>query len=119
MGEISMATQEQSTGIDQINMAVGQMDTVTQQNAALVEQAAAAAASLQEQAAGLAQVVSVFRMEQASAPRAAMAARKTRVAPAAAAAPAVRVAAAPRPSLKAAASARQKVSAAADDWEEF
>ncbi|NGZ84649.1 methyl-accepting chemotaxis protein [Duganella aceris] len=119
MGEISMATQEQSTGIDQINMAVGQMDTVTQQNAALVEQAAAAAASLQEQAAGLAQVVSVFRMEQASAPRAAMAARKTRAAPAVAAAPAVRVAAAPRPSLKAAASARQKVSAAADDWEEF
>jgi methyl-accepting chemotaxis protein len=66
MAEISLATQEQSTGIDQINMAVGQMDTVTQQNAALVEQAAAAAASLQEQAAGLAEVVSVFRMDQRS-----------------------------------------------------
>jgi len=66
MAEISLATQEQSVGIDQINMAVGQMDTVTQQNAALVEQAAAAAASLQEQAAGLAEVVSVFRMNQAA-----------------------------------------------------
>jgi len=62
MGEITMATQEQSTGIDQINMAVSQMDTVTQQNAALVEEAAAAAASLENQAARLAQVVSVFRL---------------------------------------------------------
>jgi methyl-accepting chemotaxis protein len=112
MGEISMATQEQSTGIDQINMAVGQMDTVTQQNAALVEQAAAAAASLQEQAAGLAEVVSVFRMEQAAAPRPqAIAARKTRVV-----AP---IAPAARPALKAAAPARPKVAAASDDWEEF
>ncbi|MET0267180.1 MAG: methyl-accepting chemotaxis protein [Duganella sp.] len=63
MGEITMATQEQSSGIDQINMAVGQMDTVTQQNAALVEEAAAAAASLEDQAARLAQVVSVFRLD--------------------------------------------------------
>jgi methyl-accepting chemotaxis protein len=82
MGEISMATQEQSTGIDQINMAVGQMDTVTQQNAALVEQAAAAAASLQEQAAGLAEVVSVFRMDGGAAPRKqTMAPRRTASAP--------------------------------------
>jgi methyl-accepting chemotaxis protein len=87
MGEISMATQEQSTGIDQINMAVGQMDTVTQQNAALVEQAAAAAASLQEQAAGLAQVVSIFRLDQAAAPRKpAVAAQRTAAAPLASAA---------------------------------
>ncbi|RFP13660.1 MULTISPECIES: methyl-accepting chemotaxis protein [unclassified Duganella] len=67
MAEISLATREQSSGIDQINMAIGQMDQVTQQNAALVEEAAAAAESLQEQAAGLAGVVSVFAL----APRAA------------------------------------------------
>ncbi|WP_373992033.1 methyl-accepting chemotaxis protein [Duganella sp. BuS-21] len=125
MGEISMATQEQSTGIDQINMAVGQMDTVTQQNAALVEQAAAAAASLQEQAAGLAEVVSVFRIEQSALPRSQpMAVRKTATA---SAAPARAVTAAPRPALKAAparapatSSSRQMASAASsDDWEEF
>ena len=51
MGEISAASQEQSAGIEQVNQAVTQMDEVTQQNAALVEQAAAAAESLQEQAA--------------------------------------------------------------------
>ena len=62
MAEISLATQEQSSGIDQINQAIGQMDQVTQQNAALVEEAAAAAASLQEQAGTLSQVVSVFRL---------------------------------------------------------
>src|SRR5690606_3663929 len=50
MGEITAASEEQSAGIEQVNQAVGQMDQVTQQNAALVEEAAAAAASLQEQA---------------------------------------------------------------------
>jgi methyl-accepting chemotaxis protein len=121
MGEISMATQEQSSGIDQINMAVGQMDTVTQQNAALVEQAAAAAASLQEQAATLAEVVSVFRMDQAAAPRAQpMAARRTHTA---AARPA-RVATTARPALKAATPVKptvrsKAVAASSDDWEEF
>ena len=73
MGEITMATQEQSTGIDQINMAVSQMDTVTQQNAALVEEAAAAAASLENQAARLAQVVSVFRLDAVAPARARLA----------------------------------------------
>ncbi|MDP2449990.1 MAG: hypothetical protein Q8M93_17950 [Polaromonas sp.] len=48
----------------QINQAITQMDQVTQQNAALVEEAAAAASSLQEQASGLSQVVSVFRLHQ-------------------------------------------------------
>ncbi|MRX09853.1 HAMP domain-containing protein [Pseudoduganella sp. FT25W] len=124
MGEISMATQEQSTGIDQINMAVGQMDTVTQQNAALVEQAAAAAASLQEQAAGLAEVVSVFRMEESQAPRKpVMAVRRT---PVAATAPRAAAVSAPRPALKSTAAkaaakppAKQMATASADDWEEF
>ncbi len=62
MAEITAASQEQTQGIEQINQAIAQMDQVTQQNAALVEEAAAAAASLQEQAGGLTQVVSVFRL---------------------------------------------------------
>jgi len=64
MGEITAASSEQSDGIEQVNQAVSQMDTVTQQNAALVEEAAAAAESLQDQAANLVQVVSVFRTGQ-------------------------------------------------------
>ncbi|CAB3656373.1 Methyl-accepting chemotaxis protein I [Trinickia soli] len=63
IGKISAASGEQSTGIEQINLAVVQMDSVTQQNAALVEQAAAAAASLQEQAAQLDAAVAAFRVE--------------------------------------------------------
>jgi methyl-accepting chemotaxis protein len=62
MAEISAASQEQTDGIEQINQAVTQMDQVTQQNAALVEEAAAASESLQDQAAKLAQAVSVFRL---------------------------------------------------------
>ncbi len=50
MSEISAASDEQSSGIEQVNQAVNQMDEVTQQNAALVEEAAAAALSLEEQA---------------------------------------------------------------------
>lgn len=67
MGEILVASQEQSAGIEQVNQAIGQMDQVTQQNAALVEQAAAAAASLQEQAGQLTQAVSVFKLETTGA----------------------------------------------------
>jgi uncharacterized phage infection (PIP) family protein YhgE len=63
MAEITAASQEQTSGIEQINQAITQMDQVTQQNAALVEEAAAAASSLQEQAGELSQVVSVFRLE--------------------------------------------------------
>jgi methyl-accepting chemotaxis protein len=63
MGEITDASSEQSAGIEQVNQAIAQMDTVTQQNAALVEQAAAAAESLQEQAGNLARVVSVFKID--------------------------------------------------------
>ena len=64
MGEITAATREQIDGIEQINQAVTQMDQVTQQNAALVEEAAAAAESMQDQAAKLVQAVSVFRTGQ-------------------------------------------------------
>ncbi|HEY9099169.1 MAG TPA: hypothetical protein VIN38_09895, partial [Thiobacillus sp.] len=52
-----------SSGIEQVNQAVGQMDEMTQQNAALVEEAAAAAESLQDQAGQLAQAVSVFKLD--------------------------------------------------------
>jgi methyl-accepting chemotaxis protein-1 (serine sensor receptor) len=62
MGEISSASHEQSDGIEQVNQAVTQMDTVVQQNAALVEEAAAAAGSLQEQATRLAEAVAVFKI---------------------------------------------------------
>jgi methyl-accepting chemotaxis protein len=62
IGEISQASQSQSLGIDAINSSIHQMDGVTQQNAALVEQAAAAAESMQNQARNLAQVVSVFKL---------------------------------------------------------
>ena len=58
------ASQEQSAGIEQVNQAVGQMDEITQQNAALVEQAAAAAESLQDQAAKLADLVDTFKLTQ-------------------------------------------------------
>lgn len=62
MGEITAASVEQSSGIDQVNQAVSSMDEVTQQNAALVEEAAAAAESLVEQAESLIEVVSVFKL---------------------------------------------------------
>jgi methyl-accepting chemotaxis protein len=63
IGAISSATQEQGEGIQHINQAIAQMDQATQQNASLVEEAAAASEAMQEQAAKLAQVVSVFRIE--------------------------------------------------------
>jgi methyl-accepting chemotaxis protein len=66
IARISAASAEQAQGIAEVNQAVGQMDDVTQQNAALVEQAAAAAASLQEQAVQLSQAVSVFKLEASS-----------------------------------------------------
>ncbi|QJQ06150.1 HAMP domain-containing protein [Undibacterium piscinae] len=62
MSEITAASQEQTAGIDQINTAITQMDDLTQKNAALVEEAAAAAASLQEQAENLSNVVSIFNL---------------------------------------------------------
>ncbi|WP_310131540.1 methyl-accepting chemotaxis protein [Paraburkholderia terricola] len=67
MGEIAAASEEQSGGISQVGRAVTQMDEVTQQNAALVEQAAAAAASLQDQARRLRDTVSAFRVNGADA----------------------------------------------------
>jgi methyl-accepting chemotaxis protein len=74
IGEISAAASEQTVGIAQANDSVGEIDRMTQQNAALVEQSAAAADSLREQAARLAQVVQQFRLADAPPERAARAA---------------------------------------------
>ncbi|MFP8835924.1 methyl-accepting chemotaxis protein [Hydrogenophaga sp. XSHU_21] len=63
IADVTTAAQEQSQGIGQVNSAVGQLDQMTQQNAALVEESAAAAESLREQAGRLAQVVQVFRLQ--------------------------------------------------------
>ncbi|GGC59669.1 methyl-accepting chemotaxis protein [Undibacterium terreum] len=64
MAEITAATKEQSAGIEQVNLAITDMDNTTQQNAALVEEAAAAAQSMQDQAASLANVVDTFKLDQ-------------------------------------------------------
>ncbi len=71
MGEITAATHEQSDGIEQVNRAVAQIDEVTQRNAALVEEAAASAQSLESQADALREAVSVFHLGDGAAARAA------------------------------------------------
>jgi len=117
MGEITAASSEQSDGIEQVNQAVSQMDTVTQQNAALVEEAAAAAESLQDQAANLVQVVSVFRT---GSDVAAPAARRTAIAPRPAAKPMTRAVSKPAAPAKAPQIAAPRADAGkGDDWEEF
>ncbi|MDA8521744.1 methyl-accepting chemotaxis protein [Acidovorax sp. NCPPB 4044] len=90
MGEISAASSEQSAGVSQVGEAVVQMDQATQQNAALVEEIAAAASSLQGQAQDLVQAVGVFRLQapQAVASSAAVPVAAAAAAPAVAAAPA-------------------------------
>jgi methyl-accepting chemotaxis protein len=66
MSEITAASVEQSAGIEQVNLAITQMDEVTQQNAALVEEAAAAAESLEEQAQNLSASVSTFKVDDSA-----------------------------------------------------
>ena len=130
IAEISSAATEQSQGIGQVNGAVTQLDQMTQQNAALVEESAAAAQSLRDQAAKLQQVVASFRIDShpAAAPRplaappvrpAATVPRKAAPAvsaraPAAPARPAPAPVAAPAPSAAVVATA-----GASDDWETF
>jgi methyl-accepting chemotaxis protein len=96
MAEIAASSMEQASGIEQVNKAVTSMDTVTQQNAALVEQASAAAHTLTEQAANLTELIARYRLDKAS-----VAAPKLPAAPPAAsssaAAPAVERRAANRP----------------------
>jgi len=69
IAEITVATSEQSTGIGQVNQAVAELDSVTQQNAALVEESSAAADFLKEQSFKLAEVVGRFRLTEAATRR--------------------------------------------------
>jgi len=132
MSEIANASAEQSAGIEQVNMSIIEMDSMTQQNAALVEEAAAAAQSLQDQAGELARVVSIFKLvegeESFAAPAAVQAAVPAAPAASVPAVPVVRTPAArqARPALKKpaaeAAPAKPKkapVAAGSDEWEEF
>ncbi len=123
MSEIANASQEQSAGIEQVNRSIIDMDSMTQQNAALVEEAAAAAQSLQDQAADLAHVVSIFKLvegEEAhvyTPPPAAEAAPANQVVAIKPAKPALKR---PAPAAAAPAAAKPaKVAAADDGWEEF
>ncbi|MRW92586.1 HAMP domain-containing protein [Duganella sp. FT80W] len=130
MQDIAAASEQQIAGIEQINHAISQMDTVTQQNAALVEQAAAAAAALQEQAATQASVVSVFKLADGDAHRVpavpALGSAVARPAASRVLAPRVAQRAPQRVAPRAAtmpppASAKRPApsKAAGDDWEEF
>jgi methyl-accepting chemotaxis protein len=120
MSEIANASQEQSAGIEQVNHSIIEMDSMTQQNAALVEEAAAAAQSLQDQAAELARVVSIFKLVEGEervasvsyAPPVAVKKPAPVIRPAA---PVRKIAAAPIAKPKKVAAAAQ----AADEWEEF
>ncbi|MCA1326641.1 methyl-accepting chemotaxis protein [Herbaspirillum sp. alder98] len=130
VAEITSASQEQSEGIEQINLAITQMDEVTQQNAALVEQAAAAAQSLQEQAEKLTDTVSVFKLDSnavATPPKStfsAAAAPKGNTFAPRNTPPRKRTqdVTPPKPALKASAPAASKLAPASDDsgsWETF
>jgi methyl-accepting chemotaxis protein len=118
MGEITSASQEQTLGIEQINAAIAQMDEVTQQNAALVEQAAAASQSMQEQAGNLATVVGFFK----TGTHAVAAAAVRRAAPVRAAVPASAPLAVKPAAARPAAKPAQRLAPskpAESDWEEF
>ncbi|SIO46795.1 methyl-accepting chemotaxis sensory transducer with TarH sensor [Burkholderia sp. GAS332] len=137
MGEIAAASEEQSSGIDQVARAVTQMDEVTQQNAALVEEAAAAASSLEDQAGKLRTAVAVFQLEESgfkapvsaapkrvAAPARPIAARKVSQPASHAAAQPARASAAPAATPAAAAPTRTPAKATASagsdqDWETF
>jgi methyl-accepting chemotaxis protein len=115
IGEIAVASSEQSAGVGEINKAILQLETVTQQNAALVEEASAASLAFQEQADRLNGLVARFRVEAAAAP-----------APASAASAATRGASLPKPKPGPAARPLPRRAAAAkapagpdDEWKEF
>ena len=128
MSEIANASQEQSAGIEQVNLSIIEMDSMTQQNAALVEEAAAAAQSLQDQAGELARVVSIFKLVEGEQIHVAEAAPMATAAPASRPAAAKAKPALKRPAARAAAAAAapaaqpKKIAATTagnDEWEEF
>ncbi|RZI40832.1 HAMP domain-containing protein [Herbaspirillum sp. HC18] len=112
MREISAASDEQSADIEEVNSAIARMDEMTQQNAALVEQAAAAAQSMQDQASALGRAVSVFKVESAGVQT-----------PRPAAAKVVALPAKPQAVQRTPAPVKQvrlaTASAQGDEWEEF
>ncbi|OOZ38570.1 hypothetical protein BOW53_15015 [Solemya pervernicosa gill symbiont] len=111
VSEIAAASSEQASGIDQINNAITQMDDVTQQNAALVEEAAAASKSMEDEAHGLASLVGQFKVSESFVQEAPVAPRERTVQRS-------RPAARPAPSRKPAARAPQAAESD-DEWEEF
>ncbi len=115
--EIAEASSEQSSGIEQVTQAVGQMDEVTQQNAALVEEAAAAAESLEDQARSLVRSVAMFRLHAGSVPESQAAPVPDNVArlPERSRSTASRVALAPLPKVRRAGGGSE----IDDEWEEF
>ena len=113
MNEIVASSREQASGIGQVNQAIVQMDGVTQQNAALVEESAAATRAMHEQAQALAGLVEVFRVQAK-----AQAAPKPALPPARRTAPAAAPAPAARPARKPAA-VRKTPATVEADWEEF
>jgi methyl-accepting chemotaxis protein len=116
ISEIAAASNEQTAGIEQINQAIIQMDNVTQQNAALVEEAAAAASSLQEQAHNLSTVVSVFKLREGDAASTQRVLTPVRTSPP----PAGPIATLPRVTrTKATLPAAIKAGSDNADWEEF
>ena len=125
MGEIAAASQEQSSGIEQVARAVTQMDEVTQQNAALVEEAAAAAQSLEDQAAKLRQAVAVFQLDDDGSLDAGVSRIAVKAGSSAAAKSRLAVPARPRrvapvtASAKAPVTTRPAAAAATGDWQTF
>lgn len=118
VAEITVASQEQSVGIEQVNQAIVQMDQVTQQNAALVEEAAAATASLQDQASSLTQAVAAFNVGEAQT-AAAPAAPSRAPAPSRISAPSRAPAPVRSPAPRRLAVATAQTAQADDDWQEF
>ncbi|MGK5030207.1 methyl-accepting chemotaxis protein [Janthinobacterium sp. MDT1-19] len=118
VSEISAASAEQSTGIEEINRAITQMDEVTQQNAALVEEAAAASQSLQEQARNLAGVVGAFKLAHGQA-NVAQQSTPVRHAPAAQPPAPRKTAPLKLVAQRAAGQARSTTAADGGDWETF
>jgi methyl-accepting chemotaxis protein len=120
MAEITAASNEQSQGIEQVNKAITQMDEVTQQNAALVEEAAAAAESMEEQAQTMKEVVGRFNLGEEVAPVTRQAAPAKAIATAKRPAPAI----ARTPAQELATKAKpktlpKKANKASEEWEEF
>jgi hypothetical protein len=116
MNEITAASQEQSSGIEEVNRAIAEMDEMTQQNAALVEEAAAAAGSMQEQAVKLEQAVAVFKLGATDVQKAAAMPARAVQQPKAVAQKALAVSSIKAPS---AVTARPQSPRSSDEWEEF